>query len=199
MTWRIDTGATVLAYALREGSGGNEPRTGHFGATLARTPPPNLLPQGEGENLSGASGGFTLIELAVVLVIMGLMLGLVLQHGPMRSPVLQARAAAAQVVQGLQSARARAIALNRPVTFSLDPADHSFRIDDAAPRMLPAALQLAVLSVAGKASRQRNTGDISFAPDGSSSGGRIELAGNGTRLLVGVDWLTGLVSVADAR
>jgi general secretion pathway protein H len=144
-------------------------------------------------------GGFTLIELAVVLAIMGVMLILVLTHGPMRSPTLQTRAAAAQVVQGLRSARARAIALNRPVTFSLDLADHTFRVDDAAPQTLPAALQLAVLSVAGKASRQRDSGDISFAPDGSSSGGRIELAGNGARVLVGVDWLTGRVSVANAR
>src|SRR5208282_6754454 len=55
--------------------------------------------------------GFTLIELAVVLAIMGLMLALVLAHGPMRSPTLQTRAAAAQVAQGLRSARARAIAL----------------------------------------------------------------------------------------
>ena len=145
------------------------------------------------------AAGFTLIELMVVLVIMGLMLGLVLQHGPMRSPVLQIRAAAAQLAQGLRSARARAIALNRPVTFSLDVEDHSFRVGDAAPQMLPATLRLAALTVAGKASRQRNDSNISFAPDGSSSGGRIELAGNGVRLLVGVDWLTGLVSVADAR
>jgi general secretion pathway protein H len=145
------------------------------------------------------AGGFTLIELAVVLAIMGLMLTLVLTHGPMRSATLQTRAAASQVVQGLRSARARAIALNRPVTFSLDLADHTFRIDDATPHTLPAALQLAVLTVAGKASRQRDSGDISFAPDGSSSGGRIELAGNGARVLVGVDWLTGRVSVANAR
>jgi general secretion pathway protein H len=143
--------------------------------------------------------GFTLIELAVVLAIMGLMLALVVTRGPMRGPVLQTRAAAAQIVQGLRAARARAIALNRPATFSLDVEDHSFRIDDAAPQKLPAMLQLIVLSVLDKASKQRDGSDISFAPDGSSSGGRIELTGNGTRLLVGVDWLTGRVSVADAR
>jgi general secretion pathway protein H len=173
MTWPIDSGPIGV---------------GGAGATPART-----------VRARRCSGGFTLIELMVVLVIMGLMLGLVLQHGPMHSRTLQARAAAAQVAQGLRSARARAIALNRPVTFSLDLEDHSFRIDGAAPQMLPAALQLAALTVVGKASRPQNGGDISFAPDGSSSGGRIELSGNGARLLVGVDWLTGLVSVANAR
>ncbi len=130
---------------------------------------------------------------------MGLMLALALTHGRLRSPTQQTRAAAAQVVQGLRSARARAIALNRPVTFSLDLTEHDFRIDGAAPQVLPAALRLAVLTVAGKASRQQDTASISFAPDGSSSGGRIELAENGVLLLVGVDWLTGRVSVVDAQ
>ncbi len=156
------------------------------------------LPSREGEK-QRASNGFTLIELAVVLAIMGLMLVLVLTHGPMRSQTQETRAAAAQVVQGLRAARARAIALNRPITFSLDLDDHTFRIDGAAPQTLPAALRLAVHSVVGKATRQSGAGNIRFAPDGSSSGGRIELAGYGTPVLVGVDWLTGRVSVADVR
>src|SRR5271168_5954 len=94
--------------------------------------------------------GFTLIELAVVLAIMGLMLGLALTRGPLRSPALQTRAAADEVAQGLRSARARAIALNRPVTFSLDVVAHSFRVGDSASQPLPAMLQLAALSIAGK-------------------------------------------------
>ena len=145
------------------------------------------------------AAGFTLIELAVVLAVMGLMLGLVLTHGPMRSPTLQARAAAEQVVQGLRFARVRAIALNRPVTFSLDLEGHDFRIDGAAPQHLPETLSLAMVGIAGGARARQDIGTISFAPDGSSSGGRIEMDGNGRRLLVGVDWLTGRVSVADAR
>ena len=35
---------------LREGDGGRGRRVGRFGAILAPTPPPNPLPQGEGEN-----------------------------------------------------------------------------------------------------------------------------------------------------
>ena len=37
---------------------------------------------------------------------------------------------------------------------------------------------------------------IRFMPDGSSSGGRIELAHGGRRMLVGVDWISGRVSLA---
>jgi general secretion pathway protein H len=140
-----------------------------------------------------STAGFTLIEMAVVLVIIGLMLGLVLTHGPMRSRTVEAHAAAEQVVRGLRLARARAIELNRPVVFSLDVEGHDFRIDGAAPQPLPEALRLAIIGI-----RREDAGVISFAPDGSSSGGRIEMDGNGSRLLVGVDWLTGRVSIADA-
>jgi general secretion pathway protein H len=135
----------------------------------------------------------------VVLAIMALMLSLAVTSRPMRGSTMQTRAAADEVAQGLRSARVRAIALNRPVTFSLDIRAHSFRVDGAASQPLPETLQLAALSVAGKPGRRRDSSDISFAPDGSSSGGRIELIGQDKRLLVGVDWLTGRVSVVDAR
>ena len=42
-------------------------------------------------------------------------------------------------------------------------------------------------------------GDIRFQPDGSSTGGRITLADGRRRMAVGVDWLTGRVSVADVQ
>jgi general secretion pathway protein H len=152
-----------------------------------------------GRWLQSRQAGFTLIELIVVLVIMSLMLSLFVAYGPVRSPALTVRAAAMQVVQGLRSARARAIASNRAVTFALDLDGHSFRVGETPPQPLPATLHLAMRTIAGKADQSRNIGAISFAPDGSSSGGQIEMADNGNRLIVGVDWLTGRVSVADAR
>ncbi len=38
---------------------------------------------------------------------------------------------------------------------------------------------------------------IAFLPDGSSSGGRVELADGSRHMQIGVEWLTGRVSVAD--
>lgn len=40
---------------------------------------------------------------------------------------------------------------------------------------------------------------ISFAPDGSSSGGRVVLSVGDRREAIDVDWLTRRVSVTDAR
>ena len=42
-------------------------------------------------------------------------------------------------------------------------------------------------------------GAIRFDPDGSSTGGRIELGLGPKRIQIGVDWLSGRVSVADAK
>ncbi len=81
--------------------------------------------------------GFTLIEMIVVLVILGLMLGLVMARGPMTSRTLTARAAAGDLAAGLREARARAIGSNRPVSLTLDLRARVYRIDDRPPRPLP--------------------------------------------------------------
>jgi general secretion pathway protein H len=142
--------------------------------------------------------GFTLIEMLVVLTILGLTLALVAAHGPMRSAGLEMHSAAGQVADALRLARTRAIASNRRTRFSLDPAQHGFQIDGGALHTLPA--QLAVLiSATGGPPRRDRIGGIVFAPDGSSSGGSIELADGQRRTLISVDWLSGRITVADGQ
>jgi general secretion pathway protein H len=58
-------------------------------------------------------------------------------------------------------------------------------------------LALSITTVSGDVAGQR--AGITFAPDGSSSGGRVAMAEGGRRVLVGVDWLTGRVSVANVE
>ena len=82
--------------------------------------------------------------------------------------------------------------------FDLDLIGHRYRIGTGTPRGLPADLSLELLTISGEALNGRE-GDIRFNPDGSSTGGRISLADGRRRIGVGVDWLTGRVSVADER
>ena len=106
--------------------------------------------------------------------------------------------ATAELAAGLRLARSEAILSNRPVAFDLDLIGHRYRVGTATPRRLPADLSLELLTISGEILNGRE-GDIRFNPDGSSTGGRISLADGRRHVGVGVDWLTGRVSVADER
>ena len=140
--------------------------------------------------------GFSLIEVLVVLAILGLSASMVLGRGPPRSPSLEARAAATQVSQALRLARAQAISGGERVVFVLDVAG-GYRVGTGPVKALPRGLTLTMTAVAALTAGD-NIGGIDFLPDGSSSGGRVGVAGGATRAWVGVDWLTGRVSVTDA-
>jgi len=142
--------------------------------------------------------GFTLIEVIVTLAILGFALVLVAGYKPPWSSGLGLKATAAELASGLRLARSEAIVRNRPVAFSLDVTGHRYRVGSRAERPLPANLSLELLTIAGE-NREAAVGDIRFHPDGSSTGGRISLADRQRRMAVGVDWLTGRISVADVR
>ena len=139
--------------------------------------------------------GFTLIEILVVIVILGLVAALVAIHGPSRNLTLDLRATAQEIAQTLRLARARAIARDQIVGVAFDPATHMMRLEGTPPRKLPPDLGIVVTATLGNTIGKRMAA-IRFAPDGSSSGGRVELGSGTRRVRVGVDWLTGRVSVA---
>jgi general secretion pathway protein H len=143
-------------------------------------------------------GGFTLIELLVVLAILGLGLAIIVGYKPPWSSTLGLRAAAAEIAAGLREARSEAILRNRPVSLEVDLAGRRFQAGSGRIRQLPPELTLALLTVSGE-QRNAQTGGIRFNPDGSSTGGRISIGDGRRSIAVGVDWLTGRVSVADAR
>jgi general secretion pathway protein H len=142
--------------------------------------------------------GFTLIEVIVTLAILGFALVLVAGFKPPWSSGLGLKGTAAELAAGLRLARSEAIVRNRPVAFDLDVIGHSYRVGQGTERRLPANLAIEMLTVAGER-RGIGEGDIRFNPDGSSTGGRIGLADRERRVAVGVDWLTGRVSVVDVR
>jgi len=160
-------------------------------------PAPRRQPRRSGRSVD-RSGGFTLIELLVTLAVLGLALVLIAGYKPPWSRGLGLNAAAAELAAGLRLARSEAILSNRPVAFDLDLVGHRYRVGTATPRRLPADLSLELLTISGEVLNGRE-GDIRFNPDGSSTGGRISLADGRRRVGVGVDWLTGRVSVADQR
>jgi general secretion pathway protein H len=156
-----------------------------------------VVPGGAAAAARRAEAGFTLLEVMLVLMVLGLALGLVASRGPPRSAALEIRGMALGVAQALRLARGRAIMLNAPVGVTLDLGRRTYRVDGAPEHALPPALGLSVLAVDGRTLGDRFAA-ISFAPDGSSSGGHVELSDGRRRMRVAVDWLSGRVSVTEA-
>ena len=92
-------------------------------------------------------------------------------------------------------ARSRAIATGRSQTFELDTRTGRYGVHGAPFQTLPPQLARAMVSTVGEA--RRPIAAISFAPDGGASGGEIDIAEGERRVRIGVDWLTGRVSVVD--
>jgi general secretion pathway protein H len=144
-------------------------------------------------------GGFTLIEMLVIVAILAFSLVLIAGYRPPWSRGFDIEATAAELAGQLRLVRSEAIAGNRSEGLQLDLAHHLYRAGSAAkPRSLPPALGVQLVTITNERHSQ-NIGDIRFNPDGSSTGGRIVLADGARRVAVGVDWLTGRVSVVDVK
>ena len=147
---------------------------------------------------ASVAAGFTLLEILVVLAVLGLALVLVTGFRPPWSRGLDLDTTAAELASQLRLVRSEAIAGNRAVALELDLAGRRYRPGTAAARPLPTAFAVELVTISGE--RQGTAlGGIRFHPDGSSSGGRIVLADRSRRVAIGVDWLTGRVTVADVR
>jgi general secretion pathway protein H len=132
----------------------------------------------------------------IVLVILGLVVGIAASRGPPRSHGLEVRGLVASVVEALRGARGRAIAGNRPVLIAINGERRSLVVEGGPTILLPPELGLAAATgPAGEPGKQ--LAGIRFAPDGSSSGGRIVLADGKRHTQIGIDWLTGRISVTD--
>ena len=142
------------------------------------------------------AAGFTLIEMLVVLVILGLTVALIVSRGPARSTGFDLRATAGDIAQQLRLARSEAIATDRITRFTLDPAERRYETNGNVGPLLPPELALTMTTVTG--GTPRPLAAITFAPDGSSSGGRVVLVAGANTVAVVVDWLTGRVVIADA-
>jgi general secretion pathway protein H len=144
---------------------------------------------------SGAAG-FTLIEMLIVLAVIGLAAGIIAARGPWRSHGLETRALVASVAETLRAARGRAIATNRTVLVAVNGEHHSLSVEGGPDLMFPPSLGVtAAAGPAGVAGKELI--GIRFAPDGSSTGGRILLADGKRQTRIAIDWLTGRISVAD--
>lgn len=140
--------------------------------------------------------GFTLVELLVVLALMGLALTVASPLIANALPGTQLRASARDVATGLRYARSLAIASNNDVTFDVDVDGRSFTVPQGhRTGSFPDDAEI-VLTTARSQLLDAGAGSIRFYPDGTSTGGGVEIARGGRRFVVTVDWLTGRVEIS---
>lgn len=142
--------------------------------------------------------GFTLLELLVVLVIVGVVLAMIPAFVLHRQPGLDVDVAARAIADALREARSQAMLENRERVFALDVNERLFRPGEGrAPVQMDRDIQLTFQAVRAELLSE-TIGQIRFFPDGASTGGRIGLTLDDRHAEVTVDWLTGLVAVSHA-
>jgi Tfp pilus assembly protein FimT len=105
------------------------------------------------------------------------------------------QAAVNEIQQGLRLARSKALITNIVTRLTVDLEHRSFHIDDGSFTQLPSSIAVAMTAISEETIGQRLAA-IRFNGDGSASGGHIDLTYGPHRTQVGVDWLTGRISVS---
>ncbi|SRR5579883_1541669 len=140
--------------------------------------------------------GFTLLEILAVLALIGLALAVTafsLDGGLQRAKL---DASGRDIAAALRHTRTRALVEHRAQWFTLDLKARSFESPGRAPQDIPADTTLHVTTAAQDA-KKPGIARIRFFPDGSSTGGHIELARSKREVRIDVDWLTGAVAMSE--
>ena len=147
-----------------------------------------------GKNKAGRHQGFTLLEVLIVLVLGALLMGVVatsLSEGPVL------RKSSREVAASLRHARAQAVMRQQPTLWKMNIQEKRFWIDGGAAdaeRSLSPSITAKINTAAAEVDAA-NQGGIRFFPDGSSTGGSVELTHNQQTFKVNVEWVTGRVSI----
>ncbi len=138
--------------------------------------------------------GFTLVEILVVVVLIGLALSLV-GSGLARSVgSAKVRGAAQDLAAGLKYTRGVAIVKQKPALFMVDVNQRSWQAPGRPVQVLPDGLDIKLLT-AEQELVEPGRGGVRFYPDGASTGGRVTLIHKEREWRINIAWLTGEIAV----
>ena len=141
--------------------------------------------------------GFSLVEVLAVLTIMALVLGAVTVRMGGGLERVRFDALARHVSDELNLARVTAIRTNREAVFYMDLEARRYGAPQAN-HSLPGGV-IARLVTARTETSGSTSGAIRFFPDGTSTGGRVELEKDGRVRVIRIDWLTGQTRIEDGK
>ena len=137
--------------------------------------------------------GFTLIELLVALAIAAFVAALVVPRLTGATERAAVQSAARELEAALRRTRSVAMAQGRPQALIIDTARGTFQ-QGANIGRLPGGIHLLLTTTTGDR-LDAHSGRIRFFPDGTSTGGGIDISAGNDRNQVLVDWLSGRVSI----
>ncbi|PID99781.1 MAG: type II secretion system protein GspH, partial [Thiothrix nivea] len=138
--------------------------------------------------LPRGAAGFNLLEVLLVLVIAGLLMGVV-ATSLTEGPVL--RKTAKEVAASLRHARSVAVLQQKEVVWSMDVSNKQFWVGGQdKKRDLHPTIE-ARINTARSEVVSSTQGNIRFYPDGSSTGGSVELTARNQTFKVNVEWISG--------
>jgi general secretion pathway protein H len=140
--------------------------------------------------------GFTLLELLIVLVILGVTVTLAVPVFIRAMPGVEAKAAARDVAATLRAARSLAIAGNREITVAVDLDQRAVDVAGMRRQTIGAGIGISLYTAAEELI-DRGAGRIRFYPDGTSTGGGVRLSAGERQYDVLVDWISGKVTIDD--
>lgn len=132
--------------------------------------------------------GFTTIEMLVVLGILGSLTVASLSMRPAGDSTALARTADS-IFAAVATARAQARRSDAVAGVTFDLARRRIALDDGETRAIPPEITITVTTSAANVTQ--GAVRLLFFPDGSSSGGRIKLAGRSNAVQIEVNWASG--------
>ena len=136
------------------------------------------------------TGGFTLLEMLVVISIVVLIAGMSIPLVSKPSDGLRLQATARDFLGALRLTRARAVARNVELALVIEVEERTYESADLPVHHFAPEI-VAKLNVAAPERTTPSRGGFRFFPDGSSTGGDIQLSLNGKEVKICVNWLTG--------
>ena len=140
--------------------------------------------------VSRTSAGFTLLEMLVVLVILGLVAALALPTLRRPPDNVRLEAAARTLASALRFSRVQAISRNDDVVVTMHADRRILESSTGSAIQLDQEISVEMIFAAPER-RGRAAGAIRFFADGTSSGGDIVLTLDRRQARISVNWLTG--------
>lgn len=141
--------------------------------------------------------GFTLVEVLAVVALIALALTVVSVSIGTGLSGARVKAASRDLVAALRYTRGQAIVKREQRTLSVDVEQRRYRAEGRDWVELPKDMTMKLYTARSEL-EEEGVGRIRFYPDGSSTGGYIDLVRDDDTWRVEVLWLTGEVSVSDA-